>query len=787
MVQPQDCPGNDYWQSVRDGTVAAEQQEHCERHFSTCPACQARMDAAVIQEDALLQLGRQYGDPTESPSDPTLLQVLEQLSEITASGCGPRLEAMDLYFLKTSDRPDLLGLLGAYEVQEVIGQGGMGIVLKAYDPALNRQVAIKVLAPALASSATARRRFTREAQAAAAVRHEHIVPVYGVHEIDGLPYLVMQYIPGESLQDRLDWLGPLDLSDILHIGYQAACGLAAAHAQGLIHRDIKPANILIVDSEAGDLSIQDASACLSALPIAHCSRLTIKITDFGLARTVDDVGLTQSGVVAGTPQYMAPEQARGEPVDHRADLFSLGGVLYAMCTGVSPFCGDNAVALLRQVSEREPAPIRTLNPEVPPWLALLIDRLLAKKPPERLQSAAEVAELLHGYLAHLRQPNVPPPVLPAPGTAPPWQGDTQMFVFSCSACGMKVKAQPGRAGKPVKCPHCDQTIRVPDSKPAKPGNARLIQLSLFVACVLVLVLVSVRVFRPDKAKVEETAAPSFMEMILGHRTVAGVENTGFYNDEENDSGPFRWTDGKARLTIPLTKDDHPRSLFLHLQRPQNTWLRITVNDRELVNEPAADVWIQKWERTLDLSALELRDRLVVDILSNTFAPPGDPRALGVKVRVVKLQREPSTDKIVVPPASLLDVPLGYKQVPGVEDAGFHEVEDFRGVVFRWTKGTGKLVIPLDLKERPKALLVQLGWPPNRSLRISANDRELFHGESPAPTFSRWEQVFDLSGIDLGEKLVLELVSNTQPLLFSPSGPQDPRILGIQVRGIKLLR
>src|SRR5439155_17565200 len=133
--------------------------------------------------------------------------------------------------------PGLLGTLGDYEVQEVIGEGGMGVVLKAFEPALHRLVAIKVMA--CAGSATARRRFTREAQAAAAVCHDHIVAVYGVHEADGLPYLVMQYVPGESLQMRLDLTGPLELAEVVRIAHQTAAGLAAAHAQGLIHRDIK--------------------------------------------------------------------------------------------------------------------------------------------------------------------------------------------------------------------------------------------------------------------------------------------------------------------------------------------------------------------------------------------------------------------------------------------------------------------------------------------------------------------------------------------------------------------
>jgi hypothetical protein len=235
-------------------------------------------------------------------------------------------------------------------------------------------------------------RFKREAQAAAAVCHDHIVTVHSVDEADGLPYLVMQYVAGESLQDRLDRTGPLELIEIVRIGLQTASGLAAAHAQGLIHRDIKPANILLENGLA-----------------------RVRITDFGLARMMaDHVQLTQQGAVHGTPEYMAPEQARGETVDHRADLFSLGSVLYAMCTGVPPFTGSSTVAVLRQVSDHAPTPIRKLNPNVPEWLESLTARLMANNPTDRIQTAAEVATLLEGYLAHLRQPgSTHPPDLPS--------------------------------------------------------------------------------------------------------------------------------------------------------------------------------------------------------------------------------------------------------------------------------------------------------------------------------------------------------------------------------------
>jgi uncharacterized protein (TIGR03067 family) len=285
-------------------------------------------------------------------------------------------------------------------VLEVVGRGGMGVVLRAFDEKLHRVVALKVMAREIAGSAPARKRFSREAKAAAAVVHDHIVPIHAIEEAGPVPYLVMQFIEGQSLQQKIDEEGSLELKEILRIGMQIASGLAAAHKQGLVHRDIKPANILLENG------VQ-----------------RVKITDFGLARAVDDASVSQSGVVAGTPQYMSPEQADGQPVDHHSDLFSLGSVMYAMCTGRAPFRASSTVATLKRVCEDTPRPIRELNPDMPEWLCDIISRLHAKKPAERFQSAKEVADLLEQHLAYVQQPgqvampvqvNQPVPAGPAP-------------------------------------------------------------------------------------------------------------------------------------------------------------------------------------------------------------------------------------------------------------------------------------------------------------------------------------------------------------------------------------
>jgi WD40 repeat protein len=203
----------------------------------------------------------------------------------------------------------------------------------------------------------------------------------------------MHHVGGIALEDRVKQGGPLELKEILRIGMQTAAGLAAAHAQGLVHRDVKPANILLENG------VQ-----------------RVKITDFGLARAVDDASLTQSGQIAGTPMYMSPEQARGEAVDCRSDLFSLGSVLYTLCTGRPPFRASSTPAVLKRVCEETPRPIRQINPEVPDWLAAIVGKLHAKEPAQRFQSAAEVAELLGQHLAHLQQPDLAP--RPAPVAVP---------------------------------------------------------------------------------------------------------------------------------------------------------------------------------------------------------------------------------------------------------------------------------------------------------------------------------------------------------------------------------
>jgi WD40 repeat protein len=348
-------------------------------HLNQCQRCQQQLEALVAGSESLAIAIRELAAdplPNHSAYHRVLAAVENELSLTAVLPAVPE-EPTAFDFLAPCDEPQCLGQLGPFHIRRLIGRGGMGIVFQAYDPDLDRQVAIKVIEPRLLGNEVIRQRFCREVRAAAAVTHEHIVTVHQVAEEqrDGIPYLVMHLVVGESLEQRLRRHGKLPPEQVARIGMQAAAGLAAAHAVGLIHRDIKPANILL-----------------------EAPHDRVKLTDFGLARAVEDVRLTQTGVVAGSPLYMSPEQARGEPVDHRSDLFSLGTVLYEAASGQSPFAAPSPLSVLRRITDDVVPPLHQLDPSFPPGLSAIIERLLAKRPEHRYPSATAVAEALAAEL-----------------------------------------------------------------------------------------------------------------------------------------------------------------------------------------------------------------------------------------------------------------------------------------------------------------------------------------------------------------------------------------------------
>jgi serine/threonine-protein kinase len=270
--------------------------------------------------------------------------------------------------------------VGRYRIESRLGRGGMATVYRAHDPSIGRDVAIKFLHASLCEDDDCRMRFLREARAAGGLSHPNIVVVHDVGEIDNRPYMAMELIDGAPLADTLDEQRSLPVRDAVIIGLQLARALEYAHARGIVHRDIKPGNIML---------LRDGQ--------------TIKVTDFGIAHMDDGTGeqRTLVGTVMGTPQYMSPEQTRGEKLDGRSDLFSAGVVLYQMLAGERPFRGDSMVAVATRIATEDPVPVTQRRPEVPGSLRRVVDRCLAKQPAQRYPSGKELADALVKVLAEI--------------------------------------------------------------------------------------------------------------------------------------------------------------------------------------------------------------------------------------------------------------------------------------------------------------------------------------------------------------------------------------------------
>ncbi len=407
------------------------------QHVEMCAACQNRLSELAADQTEWTTAKQLL---STQDLDPQLEQERAARSWSIASPLQPQklqpqkswTDAMARQLLSEPSHPEMLGRLGRYEIERLIGSGGMGVVFMGFDSELNRPVAIKVLAPHLAGSGAARKRFSREAKAAAAVVHEHVIAIHNVESEAETPFLVMPLIAGESLQSRIDRQGPLELREVLRIAHQTAAGLAAAHKQGLVHRDVKPSNIMLEQGVERAL-----------------------LTDFGLARASDDASLTHSGTISGTPHYMSPEQARGDSADQRSDLFSLGSTIYAMCTGRLPFRAETSYGVLRRITDDVPTSISEINSDMPQWLERVVARLMSKTPAERFDTADEVSSLLEKCLAHVQQPSVVP--LPQQLVVRPQRGSMQLrsvlfiaamaFVGAAAMMFMMVTAPPDIAGQ----------------------------------------------------------------------------------------------------------------------------------------------------------------------------------------------------------------------------------------------------------------------------------------------------------------------------------------------------
>lgn len=373
------CP-TELLQAAVNDQLDETSRDRLQKHLCRCERCRDQLDDFTAGK-------RWWKDASRFLDESVLSDPQSDVDD--SSHCGARLfegddpvgELRAIGALDPATHPEMLGKLGRYTIEREIGSGGMGVVLKAHDAELSRIVAIKVLAPHLARSGAARQRFIREGRAAAAVVHDNVVAIHEVDTSGKLPTLVMRYVDGISLQRHVDLYGTLSVYDALRIASQSASGLAAAHRQGIIHRDVKPGNIMVNHS---------------------CNRAWI--SDFGLARAVDDASLTRTGFIAGTPHYMSPEQARGGDVGPASDLFSLGAVIYFMFAARPPWRAERSLAVLHRIVQHDHRPLWKLNADVPRKVSDLVDRLLQKRVADRPTSASDVQAELEKALSELQNP-----------------------------------------------------------------------------------------------------------------------------------------------------------------------------------------------------------------------------------------------------------------------------------------------------------------------------------------------------------------------------------------------
>ena len=359
------------------GKLIEPEQSFCESHIADCERCEDTIRGLHLN-DTLNNLTRNALVEDSNTSESIVVErLLEDVRQISTDPDHRQLDRLTLEraaevnrLLVPSDHPTDIARINNYRVTQLLGAGSAGVVYRAFDETLEREVALKILRPSLGQ--LARDRFLVEAKSAAAVDHPNVITIYEVGQTDALAYLTMQMLPGETLQSRLQREAFLPEQNVRSLAADVARGLQAAHDKELIHRDIKPANIWLTDDDQ------------------------VKILDFGLARVVnDDPGFTSTGMIAGTPSYMSPEQSKGAALDGRSDLFSLGCVVYRAATGRQPFGASNVLATLQAIQDETPMPPTITTAAVSQDLSDLTMCLLEKLPTNRPPSAYQVATALN--------------------------------------------------------------------------------------------------------------------------------------------------------------------------------------------------------------------------------------------------------------------------------------------------------------------------------------------------------------------------------------------------------
>jgi eukaryotic-like serine/threonine-protein kinase len=344
------------WEQIERIYQEAAAKPAAERALFLEKACAG--DAELRTEvERMLSCGSEAGGFLESPAVEVAARALAEGPGGISSLVSPGAE-----LLGQIAPPEFIPgkVLSHYRIETKLGEGGMGVVYKAEDTRLRRTVALKFLSPELLGDAEMRARHVREAQAAGALDHPNVCTVHGIEDVEGKTFIVMGYVDGESLKQRMQ-TGEISVSEALDIAIQAGEGLQQAHERGIVHRDIKSANLLVT------------------------AKGTVKICDFGLAQLAERSRITQPGTLLGTFTYISPEQATGRRVDRRADIWSLGVVLYEMLTDRCPFAGTSARSIIQAILREQPAPATSLRPHLPAELDWIFGKALAKDPAERYQ------------------------------------------------------------------------------------------------------------------------------------------------------------------------------------------------------------------------------------------------------------------------------------------------------------------------------------------------------------------------------------------------------------------